>query len=142
MANIIFLAPNENLWETAQTTLNGPHPDIGIERGLLSEGVKTARKLVAQGADIIITRGGTAAAIKASGLEVIIVEVPITGFDIINAMEQARCFGKRIAVVTFASMIAGIECLGPILDVDIRKYIIANEFEAEDQSAGRFSRRS
>ncbi|EAX47423.1 sigma54 specific transcriptional regulator, Fis family [Thermosinus carboxydivorans Nor1] len=133
MANIVFLAPDEDMYHMALETLRHAHPDIRIERGLLSAGVRIARKLVEDGVEVIISRGGTASAIKDAGLPVTIVEVPITGFDVIRTVEQAKQYGTRIGVVAFPSMVMGIDCLGPILGVDIRQYIITDEFQAESR---------
>ena len=128
---IAFLAPNEEMQRVAKAALAGTHADIEIRLGLLSEGVSVARQLAEAGTEIIITRGGTAAAIRDSGLAVSVVEVPITGFDLIRAAEQARAHGPKIAVVAFPSMVLGIDCLGPILGIEFHHYVIHSEFEAE-----------
>ncbi|MBU2054602.1 MAG: PrpR N-terminal domain-containing protein [Proteobacteria bacterium] len=44
------------------------HPDVLLEQGLLSAGVRKARKLAQEGVEIMISRGGTAAAIKEAQL--------------------------------------------------------------------------
>ena len=132
MPLIAFLAPDEEMLATARETLSDTHTDVLLEQGLLSAGVRKARKLVREGVEmIVISRGGTAEAIKEARLSLTVVEVPITGFDLIRALEQARRFGRRIGVIAFPSMIIGIDCLGPILDIDLRCYPIRSEFEAE-----------
>jgi PAS domain S-box-containing protein len=128
---IAFLAPNAGMRRIAEATLSGAHADIEIKLGLLSEGVAIARNLVDAGTEIIITRGGTASAIRDAGLDVSIVEVPITGFDLIRAVEKARTHGPKIAVVAFPAMVMGIDCLGPILGIEFHHYIIHDEFAAE-----------
>ena len=128
---IAFLAPNDDMRRIARAVLAGTHPDIEIRHGLLSEGVAVARQLVAAGTEIIITRGGTADAIRAAGLAVSIVELPITGFDLIRAAEKARAYGPKVAVVAFPSMVMGIDCLAPILGIEFHHYVIHNEFAAE-----------
>lgn len=128
---IAFLAPDESMLATARAVLAPGHGDVAVRLGLLSAGVTVAKELVAEGTEIIITRGGTASAIRDAGLAASVVEVPITGFDLIRAVEKARAYGSRIAVVAFPSMVIGIGCLGPILGVDLRDYIINSEFEAE-----------
>jgi len=129
--NIAFLAPDEEMLTTARATLAETHPEILLEQGLLSAGVRKARILARQGVEIVISRGGTADAIKEARLGLTVVEVPITGLDMIRALEEARRHGRRIAVIAFPSMIMGIDCLGTILDIDLRCYIIHSEFEAE-----------
>jgi len=130
---IIFLAPDKEIFATATATLSESHPDIRIEQGLLSAGVLRARELAQQGVDIIITRGGTASEIKKALPDMTVVEVPITGFDILRTIDEARQHGPRIGVVAFPSMVIGIDCLAPILDVELRHYLIHNEYEAEFQ---------
>ncbi len=133
MALISFLAPDDSLLEKAKAALINNHNDIPVYKGLLSEGVVVASSLLDQGTEIIITRGGTASAIRNAGIPVTVVEVPITGFDILRCVEQARQHGKVIGVVTFPSMIVGIECLSSILDVELRLYPIKDESEAGHQ---------
>ena len=131
MPLIAFLAPDEDMLATAKSTLAKTHPDILLEQGLLSAGVRKARTLAREGVEIVVTRGGTAAAIKEAQLGLTVVDVPITGLDMIRALEEARHCGRRIAVIAFPMMIMGIECLGPILDIDLRCYPIHSEFKAE-----------
>ncbi len=128
---IAFLAPDDDLFAIATSALSETHPDVRIEQGLLSAGALRARELVRQGTEIIITRGGTALAVKKALPEITVVEVPITGFDILRTIDQARQYGNRIGIVAFPSMVIGIDCLTPILNVDLRHYLIQTEYEAE-----------
>ena len=128
---IVFLAPDEEIYATATATLSEMHPDIHIEQGLLSAGVLRAHELARQGTEIIITRGGTASGIKEALPDMIVVDIPITGFDILRTVDTARKYGTRIGVVAFPSMVIGVDCLGPILGVELRHYLLRNEFEAE-----------
>ncbi|MHB9098843.1 MAG: sigma 54-interacting transcriptional regulator [Syntrophales bacterium] len=131
MPLIAFLAPDEEMLATARATLAKTHPDVQLEQGLLSAGVRKARTLAREGVEIVITRGGTALAINEARLGLTVVEVPITGLDMIRALEEARHTGRHIAVIAFPSMIMGIDCLGPILDIELKRYPISSEFKAE-----------
>ena len=131
MPLIAFLAPDEEMLATAKATLSKTHPDVLLEQGLLSAGVRKARTLARQGVEIVVTRGGTAAAIKEAQIGLTVVDVPITGLEMIRALEEARHCGRNIAVIAFPMMIMGIDCLGPILDIDLRCYPIHSEFKAE-----------
>ena len=132
-AVIAFLAPDDEIFATATATLSRTHPDIRLEQGLLSAGVARARELARQGIEIIITRGGTASGIKEALPDMTVVEVPITGFDILRTIDLARQYGPRIGIVAFPSMVIGIDCLGPILEVELRHYLIQNEYEADSR---------
>ena len=133
MSKIAFIAPDSSMYERARELFQKRHKSILIENGLLSQGVAIAADLVAKGTEIIITRGGTATALRNAGLAVTIVEIPITGFDIIRTVEKAKLYGRRIGAVSFPAILHGIDFLGPILGVDIRLYPIHRENEAESQ---------
>ena len=128
---IVFLAPDEKMLLTANEVLAQEHPDILVEQGLLSEGVKKACTLAKNGVEIIITRGGTARQIMQALPEIIVVEVPITAFDLLRTVHHATGLGRKIGVVAFSSMIQGVESLAAILGIEIKVYSIENEFEAE-----------
>lgn len=132
MSLVAFLAPDISMLDRARGLFKEQHSDIHIVKGLLSEGVDLASSLIAAGTEIIITRGGTASAIRNAGLEVVIVEIPITGFDIIRAVQKAKLHGCCIGAVSFPSILSGIDVLGPVLGVDIRLYPIHSEAEVED----------
>lgn len=92
--------------------------------GSLRDGLAKAGDLIKQGIEIIIARGETAYNIRDAYPSIVVVEVPITGFDLVLALEEARKFGDRVAVVSFASMIRQIECLESALGVQINKHHI------------------
>ena len=133
MSHIAYLAPDPEMLERARAAFQPAHADIRLAEGLLEEGLKTARSLVEEGVEVIIARGGTAAVLKASNLDVILVEIPYSGFDLIRAVREASRHGRRIGMVAFPSMFTEVECLGPILDVELRTYPIAGRQDAERQ---------
>lgn len=138
MPRISFLAPDISMFERARELFRTQHRDIHIEKGLLSEGVVIASALIAQGTEIIITRGGTATALRNAGLEATIVEIPITGFDIVRTIEKAKRHGRKIGAVSFPSILWGVDFLGSALGVDIRLYPLHDETEADEQVAQAF----
>jgi PAS domain S-box-containing protein len=133
MSKIAYIAPDDEMYQMAKRTLVGEYQDILIEKGLLTEGVRTAQSLIAQGVDVIIARGGTAEAIRKAGLPVSLVEIPYAGFDLIRAVKDAMRYGSVIGIVAFSSMVLGVECLGPILGITVCIYTINDESEAESQ---------
>ncbi|MCX7780738.1 MAG: sigma 54-interacting transcriptional regulator [Negativicutes bacterium] len=133
MSKIVFLSPDNAMLTIATKALGQDHSDIRIEKGLLSEGLKVVDQLSAQGTEVFITRGGTASLIRTARPEISIVEVPITGFDVMRAVAKAKELGPKVAVVAFSVMVAGIEVLAPVFGVELRQYIIEHELEAEEK---------
>lgn len=123
MSNIAFLVPHAPLMPVVEKII-APYERVHVEYCDNYDAILDfAAGLVAQGHEIIIARAGTASRIKRSNLDVAVVELPVTGFDIIRALETAKTHGPHIAVVAYAAMVKGIDCLSPLLDFSFRQYI-------------------
>lgn len=114
------VAPYEELAEVTRQVCE----ELGIEAtvvvGDLEEGICVARELVAQGAEVIVSRGGTAKAI-AMALDVPVVEIFVSAFDLVRTVAAAKAYGRRIGVVGFRNVIYGCRTLAGVLDVMIEE---------------------
>jgi len=128
---ILFLVPDATMVAYTESVLKEERLEIPVEHGMWIGGIDIARKYVAQGFDVIVARAGTANLIRNANLGLSVVELPLTGIDIIRAVEKARLFGKRIAVVAFQSMVLGIEYAAKILDTEIGYFYISSSEEIE-----------
>jgi len=94
--------------------------NIIIKIGDLEEGARQAVELEEQGEiDVVISRGGTAIAIKRKIIELPVVEVQVSGFDLIRVLHQVRQETNRVAVVGFYPFTYGIKGLEDIMNIDI-----------------------
>ena len=68
MARIVFIAPDIELYEAGKRIIAdmGLSQQIDIFQAILSDGVAIARRAEADGVDVIVSRGGTAAVSSAS----------------------------------------------------------------------------
>jgi len=133
MAKIACVLPDGRLLEGARAAFEQDYGDIRIENGLLGEAVKTASALVQEGYEVFISRGRTASLIREAGLEISVVDIPISALDVIQTIERAKFHGRRIGVVAFAPMIPGIDYLAPILGGNIRFYPLEHESAVEEK---------
>lgn len=122
MKKIAFLAPDESKLTEIKNVLHDFQNEIIFEVGSLVEGLLKAEKLIKRGIDIIVARGETAFNIRDKFPDVVVVDIPITGFDLVQTLEKAKQFGDNVAVVSFPSMIKQIESLESALGVKIKKY--------------------
>lgn len=122
MKKIAILIPDEQRSSEIKKLLPEYHDEIIFETSSILNGVSKAKYLVEQGVEIIIARGENAAIIRRTYPEIVVVDVSITGFDLVLALENARQFGENIAVVAFPDMIKKIECLETALGVRIKRY--------------------
>lgn len=102
--------------------------DIQILVGDLEIGVTKAVELEEAGIDVIISRGGTAIAIENKVVDVPVVGVNVSGFDLIRTIYKAREKTNKIAVVGFDPFTSGIKQLGDIMNIDLKIITISQEY--------------
>lgn len=134
MEEIAMIAPYQDLFELAIAINRALPQQIAIERGLLSGAVIVARRLQEDGVKVFISRGGTALAIRQSPeITVPVVEIPVTGFDILRAVHAARSVDRRVAVIGFENMVMGAKSIESIIGVEIEEFLLHHEHEAESR---------
>lgn len=129
MTQIGYIMPDKRLAAYTKKIFEEYNMDVEIGIGAFEEGVKEARKLIQNGAKIIISRGGTSIDIKQS-LNVPVIDIKITVYDIVKAIKEASKLGNKIAVVGFYNLLEGLEALNPLLSFDLKQIYIESEDEA------------
>ncbi len=126
---IASVAPYVELSDVARHACDELEVAAKIVVGDLEEGVKAAKKLIDDGAEVIISRGGTATAITRQ-LDEPVVEIIVSPYDIIRAVASAKRCGDHIGVVGFRNIIYGSKSLEEVLDVKIEELEIKTEADA------------
>jgi len=131
MAKILYLVPDQSLLVYKQEILKENFPDIIVEKGIWDEGGTITTKMLERGIEVVIARGGTVKSFS-QVTDITVVETPITGFDIIRSIQEARNYGKKIALIAFSSsMLEGIDYLANVLGVGIKPYLTESPTEVE-----------
>jgi transcriptional regulator with PAS, ATPase and Fis domain len=125
LSKILFFIPYETMIEQAREVLAADFPDIEIALASPRDAVTVIRDRIKRGIEIVAARAVTARAIQQANLNVTVVIIPITAFDIIRAINEAKAKGKKIAVVAHSAMVLGIDLLAKELNVDIRHYAMS-----------------
>jgi len=135
---ICVIAPFLNLMRTVEevvteraTELQG---SIDVVLGDSQAGVELARQAVEKGAEVIISRGGTALAI-ASQISVPVVQIQVTALDILHGIKQAGVNPDIIGITGFRSVIYECERLADLLDFPVHVISLDNKAEAADKIA-------
>ena len=132
MKKIALFAPDHIRLEELRVLLAEFQDELVFEIGSLVNGVAKAKKLITQGIEVILARGQTAVEIKDNFPTITVVDIPITGFDLVVALEKARIISNQVAVIAFPVMYREIESLESALGVKIRKYDIASRKEIDE----------
>lgn len=133
-----LVAPYPRLLELATEVCRELGETVEVRHGDLSAGIEVAREMQAQGIDVIISRGGTALAIE-QAIDVPVVPIHVTGFDIVKAIHAARQLGDTIGVIGFRNVIYGTEDIQAALGVSLQLIYLGREADAERQIAAAVS---
>ncbi|MBM4347910.1 MAG: AAA family ATPase, partial [Deltaproteobacteria bacterium] len=123
---IALIAPYPEMAELAREICKDFEKPITIEVGDLQEGLKKGKLLVEKGVEVIISRGGTAKLLK-ERLSIPIVEIKVTAYDILGALQKIKNRNQKIGIVGFENVIYGSEKLGDLLDLDLTVFHIQRE---------------
>ena len=132
MKSILLIAPHRQIINAASELLKSDaYTDVEVVQGLLDDSPAIARKWANEGIDAIISRGGTAKILESSDLNIPVVEIPVSPYELINSIHSAKQFGRNILILGFESIIAGAEALGPMLGLNIRTRLIKNAHDGK-----------
>lgn len=135
MPKIVFIAPSEDIAEMVREIIPELELDVDLRIGFMESGLAIAHSLDKEHTDVIIARGGTASLIKKSNIEIPIVEVPITGEELVCAIKTAgEISGKpnpSIAYIGFDNMVRTIRMFSEIINVNLHIYQVQSSAEIE-----------
>jgi len=129
-AEVGLVAPYPELERLAREVCKELGENVDIVQGDLSVGVQAAQEMQLDGVEVIVSRGGTALSIS-EAVDIPVVSIQVTGFDILRALHVARQFGDKIGVVGFKDVIYGTDSIQDILGVPLTLMYIEREQDAE-----------
>ena len=133
---ITIIAPMDNIMDAAREVLaqNDLHwpGEIEVLPGLLEAGLEQACQAVNRGTDVIISRGGTATLIT-KHVDVPVVEIQVTAFDILRALKSMGHVSGTVGVIFMRRFLFECEKLGDLLGIPIQEIFIDNELQIEEE---------
>ena len=127
---IVFVVPDEQLAMTARTVIKELNEEIEFYVGSFSDGLRHARRAVRDGANIIISRGGTGYLIK-KNVDVPVVNIEFGSYDVINSISKAIEFSNTIGVVGFSGMALTYTKVSNILEKTFTAKILTTTIKTE-----------
>ncbi|AOY77115.1 sigma 54-interacting transcriptional regulator [Clostridium formicaceticum] len=131
MGRICFIAPYEEIFQLAQQVKEESAFNFMLKKGNLEEGIQPAIEAEKQGAQVIISRGGTASFIK-QNVHIPVVEIKVTGYDILKSLYPYRNTHSAIGIVGYRNVVNGCLTISEILNIPIKEVIIPNDEEGID----------
>ena len=103
------------------------YPQIILDTAIgdLEEGVNIVSAYSSNSYDIIISRGGTAELLK-NVVDIPVVEVPLSFYDIFKAIQMSANLGTHRAVVGFESITHNVKIINDLLDLNLDIYTLVD----------------
>ncbi len=100
-----------------------PHPvRILVIDCMLKDALEKARNMEKnREADVFLSAGGTAKLLSGN-LSNPLVEIKVTGFDILAALKEAKLHSDTVALITYESKIPHLENLSGLLNITIKQF--------------------
>jgi transcriptional regulator with PAS, ATPase and Fis domain len=126
--NFAVIAPFKELAEQIEQVCIEQNYNVTIAIGDLNDGLEEAKKILSSNGNIeaIISRGGTAKLIEET-LNIPVVPIEISVYDLLRAIDTAKKYGNKIGVIGFKNVIHGSESLGEYLGVEIEELEIMDQ---------------
>ncbi|NUU77469.1 sigma-54-dependent Fis family transcriptional regulator [Paenibacillus xylanilyticus] len=119
-----IIAPYESMTTIIQECVpRFPQLTIQYEVGDLMKGAELASQAEKNGADIIISRGGTAQLIK-EAVTIPVIDVQLSGYDMIRSLTLASQFNGKTAIVGFSNITSGAQSIIDLMDLPLKVYTI------------------
>jgi propionate catabolism operon transcriptional regulator len=128
MSEILFLATYPELGNLAREVC-ADSKDVTVAVARMDQAVNKAKKAEAQGYQVIVSRGVTSWKIRNSGIELPVVDVTISGYDLVRAYMKAKKIAKIVGIVDDEEVIQGVLSLEETFGDKIVKYACSNELE-------------
>jgi transcriptional regulator with PAS, ATPase and Fis domain len=132
MNPVVLIAPYEGMAEMAKEIRGEFERPITIEVGDLQEGLRKARNLMERGAEVMISRGGTAQLLKQE-LMLPVVEIQVTTFDILEALQKVSNRSQKIGIIGFGNVIYGSHKLATLLALNLTVFLVQREEEVPEK---------
>lgn len=125
-APVALIAPYPEMADLAKEICRDFEHPIVIAMGDLKEGLRKGKELIEKGVEVMISRGGTAKLLKEQ-FPIPVVEIQVTAYDILGALQKVKNRRQKIGIVGFENIIYGSEKLADLLELNLTVFPIQRE---------------
>ena len=123
---VLAIAPYQGLLLLLEKEVSKyPQIKMDIVIGNLEEGVEKALSTSYKDYDVIISRGGTAELLRET-VDIPVIEVPLSFYDILRAIQMSANLGTNRAVVGFESITRNVKIINDLLDLNLDIYTLVD----------------
>lgn len=127
-SRILVIAPYPELAEEAKKTVQLLEKPCQVIVADMSDGAEAAKKALNEGVEVIISRGGTASLIR-QAVNIPVVEVEVTGYDILRALYPLKDKEGPFGIIGFPSVIKGCQTVAEMIGLKFHIFELNEEDE-------------
>jgi PAS domain S-box-containing protein len=124
--HIWIIAPFKELYDLAEECKHERNLDITIKQGNFEEGIPFAKEAEKRGADVLISRGGTASILR-KHVEIPVINIKVTCVDILRVMYPYRDDNHTVLAVGYSSVVDGCQRIGKLLSIKVKEVRVPEE---------------
>ncbi len=106
--------------------------DILVDEYILDDAVARGRQLQQQGDIDVIVSAGSNAVILRSQLDLPVVSIEVTGFDLLQALQRAKLVANRVGMVVYRNTMPELEPVKDLLNVELLQFSYETLSEARE----------
>lgn len=133
MKKIGFIAPYFKLAEDVRKIGRLIGEDINVRIADGFEAVQVAKKMVVEGAEVIISRGGTAIILR-DHMEIPIVEITVQAIDVMKAIHAAMLRTKKIGVCGYENVLSDLGSISELYKISLVHVVTSKEETIEEKN--------
>ncbi|MDF2035847.1 sigma 54-interacting transcriptional regulator [Cytobacillus oceanisediminis] len=132
MSEIAILTPIDALIQVSKEAAEKTGEDVAIRKVSFRNAIAAAKEFEKAGTEVIISRGTMGLKLIESDLSIPVVQIPITGYDLLRTIKEAQKLGQKVGIADTRDVLQGIETIESVLGLSIEKHavIVAEEAEA------------
>ncbi|WP_370223147.1 sigma 54-interacting transcriptional regulator [Cytobacillus sp.] len=131
MSEIAILTPIDALIQVSKEAAEKTGEDVAIRKVTFRNAIAAAKEFEKAGAEVIISRGTMGLKLIESDLSIPVVQIPITGYDLLRTIKEAQKLGQKVGIADTRDVLQGIETIESVLGLSIEKHTVIVPEEAE-----------
>lgn len=119
----LFLIPRNSMDEEQRNYYSRLYPEVMFELSDSYDPIPLVRQKLQEGIEIVAGRGNTAETIRRSFPKIHVVEIQVTGYDVIRSLEKIDLAGATVAIITNNVDISGLSIFEQLYSFRIIGYL-------------------
>jgi transcriptional regulator with PAS, ATPase and Fis domain len=123
MKNVLFLIPINSMTEETRNRYSQIDPHVDFIFSNTDSLSSVLNDKMTNKIKIIAARANSAKVVKRLYPHTKVIEIPITGYDVIRSFNAAKFFGKTIAIITTTADVSGLDVFSDAFNIKILNYL-------------------